>query len=473
MEILCAASRWARGVSGNVATILALSALPIMGIAGFAIDMAQRNSKATAVQHSLDMAGLAAAKFIKDNPNASQAELQAQANAFFSAELFDVNNANMQDVSVQQSAKHLSLQVEGHMDTSIMHLLGHPTMPLNTTSMIALELESKAEIALVLDTSGSMARPSGSGTQMTVLQEAAHALVDDLVDPTSNRVRVSIVPFSSYVSVGVGMRGAKWLRLDPDEIDTSTTCQPSDAWRALNCTTTVVPCTGGESQVGPCEQTFCPEDPTAPEDCVTRTEVRTWHGCVRSRHNREFFDLGYASSPVPGFVSPDANSCAPPIQDLTNNVTDLKAAIDNLQPRGETYIPTGLMWGLRTLSRRIPYNRAEHTTAFLNSGGVKALILMSDGENTLEPDATGAHEDIAPGSTLANDNTEEVCRILKRDQREVYTVAFNVSDVTTRTLLENCATRSSNYFEANNADQLLDAFEDIRQRLKQEIAVAG
>ena len=474
MEFLLAARRWTRSRGANVAVIFALSALPILGVAGFAIDMAQRNSKATAVQNSLDMAGLAAAKFVKDNPNATHAELQAEVDAFFAAELTDVNNANMQGVMVQQTGTHLSLEVEGHMNTSIMHMFGRSTMPLNTESMIALELESKAEIALVLDTSGSMSRPSGSGTQMTVLQEAARGLVDDLVDPTDDRVTVSIVPFSSYVSVGIGMRGANWLRLDPDEIDTWETCQPSEAWRELNCTTTVVPCSGDESQVGPCEQTFCPVDPTALQECVTRTDVRTWHGCVRSRAIGEFRDQGYAGNPVPGFVSPSADSCAPPILALTNNLTDLHDAINDLQPRGDTYIPAGLMWAQRTLSRRSPYHQTQSNTAFFNSGGVQAVILMSDGENSLEPDAWGAHEPFAPGGgALAANNTEFMCRQLRNSGREVYTVAFNISDVATQTMLEECASGPSYYFAATGANQLLSAFEDIRQRLKQEIAVAG
>ena len=471
MEPLHAARRWTRSRGANVAVIFALSALPILGVAGFAIDMAQRNSKATAVQNSLDMAGLAAAKFIKDNPNATQAELQAEVDAFFAAELTDVNNANMQDVMVQQTGTHLSLQVEGHMNTSIMHMLGRSTMPLNTKSMIALDLESKAEIALVLDTSGSMSRPSGSGTQMTVLQEAARGLVDDLVDPTDDRVQVSIVPFSSYVSVGVGMRGANWLRLDPDDSTVTENCQPAAWWRAANCTVKFEPC--ADEGGGICETPECPDATHVPQECTESVEVRTWNGCVRSRANREFQDLGYAVNPVPGFVSPNADACAPPIQDLTNNLSDLRDAIDNLQPRGETYIPTGLMWGLRTLSRRAPYHQTQANAAFFNSGGVQAVILMSDGENSLEPDGTGAHEEIAPGSTLANDNTEFLCRQMRNRGMEVYTVSFNVSDPVTQAMLANCASGPGYHFAASSANQLLSAFEAIRQRLKQEIAVAG
>ncbi len=306
---------------------------------------------------------------------------------------------------------------------------------------------------------------------MTVLQEAARGLVDDLVDPTDDRVTVSIVPFSSYVSVGVGMRGEPWLRLDPDDSTMSTVCQPAAWWQTANCTVRIEPCANEEG--GTCQRQECPDATGAPQECTQTFEVRTWNGCVRSRAMAEFRDQGYAGNPVPGFVSPGADACAPPIQELTNNLTDLHNTIDGLQPRGETYIPAGLIWAQRTLSRRRPYNETQSNTAFFNSGGVQAVVLMSDGENSLAPDATGAHEPIVPGDNLANNNTEFMCRQLRQSGREVYTVAFNITDVATRTMLENCASDPDYYFAASSADQLLSAFEDIRRRLKQEIAVAG
>ena len=80
--------------------------------------------------------------------------------------------------------------------------------------------------------------------------------------------------------------------------------------------------------------------------------------------------------------------------------------------------------------------------------GVKALILMTDGENTRAPDYPTHNSTIA---ALANQLTKEICVNIKNDEIVVYTIAFEVTDPEIKDILEGCATSPSYFFDAASA----------------------
>ncbi len=97
------------------------------------------------------------------------------------------------------------------------------------------------------------------------------------------------------------------------------------------------------------------------------------------------------------------------------------------------------------------------------AGGVKAIVLMTDGENTASPDDWRAHYD--DDATEANNYTDEMCDEIKSETIQLYTIAFDVSDASTTDLLRACATDASYFFDAANSEQLADAFEAIANSL--------
>jgi hypothetical protein len=62
--------------------------------------------------------------------------------------------------------------------------------------------------------------------------------------------------------------------------------------------------------------------------------------------------------------------------------------------------------------------------------------------------------------------TAEICVNIKKDEITIYTVAFDVSDPDVKSILEDCATSSSHYFDAANADELSGAFASIGLSLR-------
>ena len=51
-------------------------------------------------------------------------------------------------------------------------------------------------------------------------------------------------------------------------------------------------------------------------------------------------------------------SCPSQIQPLSNSASQVKDSIDAMVAHGETYIPSGLVWGWRMLSNRSPFTES-------------------------------------------------------------------------------------------------------------------
>jgi hypothetical protein len=55
---------------------------------------------------------------------------------------------------------------------------------------------------------------------------------------------------------------------------------------------------------------------------------------------------------------------------------------------------------------------------------------------------------------------------MKKQNIEIYTVAFMVDDETAKTMLESCATDKNHYFDASDTSKLLEAFTAISKSLR-------
>jgi len=124
------------------------------------------------------------------------------------------------------------------------------------------------------------------------------------------------------------------------------------------------------------------------------------------------------------------------------------------------------MWGWRTLTPDAPLTEAN--TADKNERK-SALLLMTDGNNTR---SHGGENDTFNGifhwnsdQADADATTSEICTKVKEDNIVIYTVAFEVDDAATLTLLQSCATDSGKFFNAGDAIALEDAFGAIGHEL--------
>jgi von Willebrand factor type A domain len=341
--------------------------------------------------------------------------------------------------------------VAGSVPTVFMRIAGVPGLEIGATS-VATRGNNALEIALALDNTGSM---SWNG-KLPALKTAAKNMIDTLYDksPKGSDIRIGLVPFSEYVNVGVANRGQPWLQVAADHSATNTNCVDTYP-NKTNCRMEMVDIPD-DNTTNLVAQEVC--DWGLPvQVCQTLTKDFVWQGCVGSRNEPlDTFDSSALIIPYPGLFDV---RCPSATQPLTTDRVAMKTKIDAMIATGNTYIPGGLMWGWNILSARQPFTEGRDPAALKAANGKKALVLMTDGYNTLVP----AYPFHSPSAdvTVSNAKVTTLCDNIKTDNIIVFTVAFQVNDATVKSLLENCATTPDNFFDASNNALLDQAFEKI------------
>ncbi|HRP11004.1 MAG TPA: pilus assembly protein TadG-related protein [Terricaulis sp.] len=202
--------------------------------------------------------------------------------------------------------------------------------------------------------------------------------------------------------------------------------------------------------------------------------------------------------------APDARGpnrgCPTPIVPLTTNRSTVITAIRAMRDwsGGGTNQAEGLAWGWRVISPGPPFTEGRPYGDDVR----KVIVLMSDGQNTnvgSDPvfasdysayNHMGLWRDYANGNiltnllngllfgilpteyrrnissasnyvTYVNGRQRALCTAIKREGIEIYTVIFRETDSATVRLMRDCATSTSHYYRADNAQQLQNAFNAI------------
>lgn len=427
--------------------------------AGLVIDTSSMANQDSRLQAKIDAAVLAAAVFDKDDKD--------EVKKFVEDYLQDAN-----DFGVTLTADVLVDDENIKVTAAIPYaplLMGNTTRMVRATTEAPRRQEQPLNIALVLDTTQSM-EDQGN---MRPMQNAAKTLLQDLSSFTAD-VKVSIVPFGDYVKVAPDPATVPgWIRSDaPAWIDASThgtvvtRCKPeivktgscvgtgtynnfitySDGIPSGTTSREVMDCSGRVSR--PTGNTICTSSPAI------------WGGCAGSRARPYNTQADFGGRRIPGAMNV---TCGTEMMPLTDDFAAAETMVESLTASGNTYLPSGLMWGWRSITPSAPFTEATSSSRET----IKAVVFMTDGANTLSQDGD-LHdgEDKVEGLKM----TENICEGMRTDSVQVYTVAYKfVGDpadmAATRAVLQNCASSTANYFEAANARQLKDAFKDISRQL--------
>ena len=181
---------------GSIAVMYAISAIPICIAAGSAVDYIRYLANVTELQAALDSAALAAAS----TPEATDAERLDLAEATF------VRNLEGGDLAGSAIVRSFDIEDETvvaaadmKMATSLMQFAGIKAMKLSVGSEISVPENKNAEIALVLDYSGSMSESIAGGVKYVAMKNAAKDLISDLEAANPDKVKFALVPFSHHV----------------------------------------------------------------------------------------------------------------------------------------------------------------------------------------------------------------------------------------------------------------------------------
>lgn len=408
------------GRSGNVAIIFSIAIVPLIGGIGAAMDYAVANSNKTAMQKALDATALALAKMMP----LTQAELNTKGWQLFSANLPSVQAVITQAdlVITAPAVGKIDLSVTGKYNAQMVAILGIDHFPVGAKAQVQWGMK-KLELALALDNTGSM----GWSNKMTELKKAAKNLLTTLQNSakTPGDVKVAIVPFHVQVNVGNENHAAAWLDFTEWDSDNQ------------ECTTT----TSGKGKG---------KDSGGVTTCVPKSHTN-WTGCVRDRdQSNDVLDTTPAVANSTKFPAVNCSYSLAKLMPLSYDWTALAARIDAMEPDGNTNVTIGLSWAWHALTNNLPLTEAAVDATEIS----RVIILMTDGDNTQNRWTSNENS--------INNRTSAACTNIKAAGIQIYTIRVIDGNAT---LLQNCATDPSMYFNVQNASQLSSVFNSIGQTL--------
>lgn len=494
---------------GNVAMIFGLALLPILAAAGSAVDITRALQVKARLNSALDAAGLAAGKKL----DASNAVITQTAQDYFNANYPAAALGVPGTLSVTITPTAVKLNVTAAVDTTIMRIVGFNQLNVSSSNEISRAVTG-LEVALALDNTGSMA-----GTKLANLKSASHDLIDILFgnETMPAHLKVSLVPFAAGVNVGPLFNPA-WLDMAGQSSihgENFNFTAGQTLWTLYNNITNrnwngcVMERPNGldEQDVPPTPGSpdtyfvpwFAPDEPNGSSPSYSNSYLPDGSfpsgtsAAAKQRSTVKYPSTGVAiSSSVSASRGPDYNCQGTRIiTPLTNDRQLLENEIDAMTAAHLTHIPIGLAWAWRTLSPGAPYMQGD---LYTKKDTIKALVLMTDGENTISAASnhnlstfTGygylsqaaAHYGDASINTQSeaqaelDKKTARLCNSIKAANSDpsnpirVYTIAFQVSDPATLAMLKTCASSPSQFFASSSAAALATAFKTIASELTQ------
>lgn len=435
--------RFWRDRRGNVAIMFALAVVPVVGAMGAALDYSRANSYRTDMQKALDATALAVSKVMP----MEQTELDEVAMQYFSANLGNHLLTNLK-LTVEPEQGQAKLRATGDYEPAVASLFGIDKFEIGVSAEARWGI-GKVEVALVLDNSGSM----NDYSRMTHLQDAAHELLDVLKksarDPDD--AKVAIVPFDQRVNVGIANKDADWLRWDLWD-PYNGRCEKSGYNSESSCTRQKI-CTKSQYTT----KRNCENNRGTWRDAIWTPDRSEWKGCVEDRNkDNDVSDAAPAGTATYYPAAQCEHGLHYPgrvlsMQRLTSDWTALGSKVDDMQPAGYTNIAIGLAWGWHLVS---PADVATEGRPYGTEDLTKYIILMTDGDNT--------RNRFGDSTNTMNKRVETVCANIKKENIQIYTIRLINGNAS---LLRDCATATSMYYDVQDAASLASVFKNIASQI--------
>jgi Flp pilus assembly protein TadG len=400
---------------GNVLTIFGFAMVPIIGLTGATIDYSRATEARTMLNAAVDSAALMAAR---DATKLSDSELRERINKWIAANLSGeaAKTFTSASITIDRTARKISVSANLTVDTSLARVIGQDSIAVASNAQSTWGTNT-IELALALDNTGSMA----SSGKMDALKAASLDLIKIMKEATltTDQIRISVVPFATQVKVATSLKDESWLRYDQ-----SKTTWSRDRWGNWIANTVTI-------------------------------NKSSWTGCISDRDQPNDVKDNETVSAYATLYPADfcAQSTLAPILPLTSDWTALTNAINGMTPAGNTNVTIGANWGMATLTPGVPFGEAK---PFSTPRLSKYMILLTDGENTQNRFTSSA--------SAIDERTKLACQSAKDAGIKVYTVRVIEGNAT---LLKNCATTTSMYYEVSSASQLTPVFQQIAREISQ------
>lgn len=239
---------------------------------------------------------------------------------------------------------------------------------------------------------------------------------------------------------------------------------------------------------------FCQFQPNAPW-CSQGPSCRNVETCEPSTTVTTPLTISADES---GGKGPNQFCTIRPVTQLSQDAPALKAEIEAMSSGGNTNLISGIAWAWKTISPNSPYAQYKTIKPYNAPSHEKVIVFMTDGDNTwgTTGNANGSYyspfgyfwnkrlgKADAPGKSCHNQDvsssnrtcymdamTLKACNAAKAAGIKIYTIGFSTAGQAIssagQALLEACASTSSNYYLATNANQLNAAFAAIGDSLQ-------
>ncbi len=453
--------------SGMTLPMLALSFFTIAGFVGVAVDIARVQLVQSRLSFSLDAAGLAAGSTMNSSNYLTEVNKYLRAN-FPQGYL----GSTQPSATVVMSGDNMIMNLVAvtSVPTTFMNAFGISDVTITSSSEIT-RTASGLELILALDNTGSMT----SNNKLQALKTAANTLINILFGgrETVKDLWVGIVPFSQTVNIGTTHTG--WM----DTAFNNTLNWGPTSW--MGCVDAHElnnrDVTDDPPSVLPFRAYYSPstDNRPAPNNTTSQLNANKW---VTSRY-ADGTPKTYASG-IGVTLGPN-KYCPQIVTPMTASRTKLVSAVNNMQARGNTHIGLGLAWAWRMISPRwrglwggemdtnaLPL---DYNTPRMN----KAIILLTDGENTMDTTnftAYGYLSDGRLGTTNASTAVAQLdarmmtmCSSLKAQNVYVYTIALGNPGTNIQNKLKQCASGENYYFNSPSSTDLMAIFSAIGDSL--------
>jgi Flp pilus assembly protein TadG len=422
---------FAKDTRGTVAYIAAIMMLPMAAFTGLGLDYSRSRDVKSQLQGALDSTVL---MLSREAPKKSEAQLQALADPYFKAVIAHQVPVPISGIKVTKTDTNVTVRTSATVKTFFgpvyafaERLFGGGAANFDTWTIdiatTAAYGTRKIELAMVLDNTGSMA----SSNKIGELKKASRTLLDILKDTAiqPDQIKVALVPYTTRVNLGTTFKNEDWLTPNP-----TGKFEKNDA------------------------------------NYAKVANRNAWDGCVVDRdtgYNATIkpFQIGIDESKYPMIKCADGLARAMP---LTSDWNALNKRIDEMNASGWTNITLGAQWGYEMLSGAAPFTEASGS-----KNVERFMILLTDGNNTVDRWTKKGQEGSGSNETRMNTDTKAMCDAIT--ERNVAAKTLNITLYTVlvingnEDLLKSCASSPDKFLKVKQASELEAVFKKIANEI--------
>lgn len=464
---------------GQISIIVALALIPILTIAGLAIDFQRTSTYKSRVQYAMDGALIAGSRAKQEGK--TNEEISALVTDYMNAVLIasdaDVIDTYCDDavITIPDNSEDINASIECSYPTTLSNAIGRQKMDFKVSSTSTYGI-GNLDVAFVFDVSGSM-----GGNRITDLRAAAKTAVDTLLPEGANNTgngltRIAMTSYANMVDAGPYFEAVTGMPEEREYVQEyegelkmkwkdckkqfgKSYCKPykSGKWVYLPGGTLEATYTIDDTCVHERDGAHAFNDAPPGEN-----ETYTFNSAAGTVQT--LTDNSFLTERQPTWDSNNnewdapSSSCSdhPPLP-LTDDVNALKQYVDDLNPGGYTAGHQGTMWGWYLISPHWgniwaatagedarPFDYDEPDTA-------KALIMMTDGS---------FNRVYHSGQGNSSQQAISTCDVAKANGIVIYTVAFQAPNDAAATL-EACASGPEYSHTPENSQELEDAYQAI------------